>query len=83
MKEILNRAWNTWKRVGQAIGDFIARIVLTIFYFSLLLPFGIGVRLFSDPLNLRTKEELGWKTEIQLEEGLTRTFNWFREKYIL
>ena len=73
MKEILNRAWNTWKRVGQAIGDFIARIVLTIFYFSLLLPFGIGVRLFSDPLNLRTKEELGWikrtSRDITLEDG--------------
>jgi hypothetical protein len=42
------------------IGDFLARIVLTIFYFTLLLPFGLGVRLFGDPLTLREQEAAGW-----------------------
>ena len=60
LKAILNRAWQTWKRIGQAIGDFIARIVLTVFYFTLLMPFGIGVRIFSDPLTLRQETRLSW-----------------------
>ncbi len=33
--------------------------------------------------NTKAKKELGWETEIPLEEGLTRTFDWFRKKYIL
>jgi len=52
---ILKSIWETWKRVGQYIGDFIARIILTLFYFTLFMPFGIFMRLFSDPLNIKYK----------------------------
>ena len=52
---ILKSIWETWKRVGQYIGDFIARIVLTLFYFTLFMPFGIFMRLFNDPLNVKEK----------------------------
>lgn len=50
---ILKRIWGLWKRVGQFIGDAIARIVLTIFYFTVAVPFGLGVRLMSDPLRIK------------------------------
>lgn len=53
--ETLHRIWETWKRVGQVIGDFIARIVLTLFYFTVFLPFGLGARLFSDRLALKER----------------------------
>jgi hypothetical protein len=52
---VLKRIWAAWKRIGQFIGDFIARVVLSLFYFTLFAPFGIGVRLFGDPLDTRTK----------------------------
>jgi hypothetical protein len=45
--------WERWKHTGRAIGDFQARVVLTFFYFVIVLPFGLGVRLLSDPLRLR------------------------------
>lgn len=45
--------WERWKHAGHAIGDFQARVVLTFFYFVIVLPFGLGVRLLSDPLRLR------------------------------
>jgi len=45
-----------WKRVGQAIGDLLARIVLTLFYFTIFVPFGLGVSIFGDPLGLRQNE---------------------------
>jgi len=47
--------WATWKRIGQFIGDFIARVVLSLFYFTLFVPFAVGVRLFGDPLGVKAK----------------------------
>jgi hypothetical protein len=58
--EILGRVWRAWKRVGQFIGDWIARVVLTVFYFTLFLPFGIGVRLWGDPLATKDRGGAQW-----------------------
>lgn len=49
----LRRAWHLWKRFGRLIGDLIARVVLTVFYFTIFAPFGIAMRWFSDPLRLK------------------------------
>ena len=32
--------WHNWKAFGQFLGDWLARVVLTIFYFTILIPFG-------------------------------------------
>ncbi len=50
---LLRQIWEKWKVVGQVIGDFIARVVLTIFYFTIFMPFGLIVRLVSDPLGIK------------------------------
>ena len=50
---VLRKIWQAWKRFGQLMGDLLARLVLTVFYFTILLPFGLIVTLFSDPLHLR------------------------------
>jgi len=50
---MLKRFWEGWKRVGQWIGDILARVVLTVFYFTVFLPFGLMSRLFADPLGIR------------------------------
>lgn len=70
---LLKRAWEGWKRLARKIGDFNARIILSLFYFLILGPFSILVRL-SDPLHLRKKKR-GWteKTVSErtpLEQGL-------------
>jgi len=57
---ILRKIWAGWKRVGQFIGDFIARLVLTAFYFTIFLPFGLGVRLLGDPLGIKAKGKVHW-----------------------
>jgi hypothetical protein len=54
------RVWHAWKRIGQAIGDFIARIVLSVFYFTVFAPFGLAVRLFADPLDFKHKAGSAW-----------------------
>ena len=58
--EILKKAWQAWKRVGQFIGDMVGRVFLTIFYFTLFVPFGLGVRFFGDPLALRPNNIAKW-----------------------
>lgn len=58
--EILRKIWAGWKRVGQVIGDFFGRLVLTVFYFSIFLPFGLGVRFLSDPLAIRRVSKVQW-----------------------
>jgi len=52
---VLKRAWQVWKRVAHAIGNFQARALLTIFYAVLVFPFGIVARLFSDPLQIKRR----------------------------
>ena len=52
--------WAAWKRVARKIGDFQARVLLTIFYFVLLAPFAIVMRWTSDPLALKAAAQRGW-----------------------
>ena len=43
-----------WKKIGHAIGNFQARVLLTVIYYVLILPFGlVGARL----LRLHAHEE--------------------------
>ncbi len=50
---LLRKLWQAWKRFGQFLGDILARVVLTLFYFTVFVPFGLGVTLLSDPLRIR------------------------------
>jgi len=52
---MLKRFWEAWKRLAHRIGDFQARVILTVLYAVLVLPFGLVVRLFGDPLRIRRR----------------------------
>jgi hypothetical protein len=54
------RAWKGWLRIAGIIGDFQARLVLSLFYFVVVLPFGLLVRLLSDPLKIRALRKSSW-----------------------
>jgi hypothetical protein len=69
--KFLRKVWQTWKRVGQFIGDQIGRLILTIFYFTLFMPFGLGVRLRADPLALRHKGGVKWLDRNTYDPTLT------------
>jgi hypothetical protein len=51
----LKRAWEAWKKIAHKIGNFQARIILTVFYAVLVFPFGMGARLFTDPLRIKQR----------------------------
>jgi hypothetical protein len=58
--QMLVRAWHIWKRVGQVVGDFVGRVALTLFYFTVFAPFGLGVRLWGDPLAIKRQHGGRW-----------------------
>jgi hypothetical protein len=68
--ETLRKVWEAWKRAGQIIGDFIGRVVLTVFYFTIFVPFGLGVRLLSDPLRLNQTLSSYWLSRNTTEPTL-------------
>jgi hypothetical protein len=68
------RLWEGWKRVAHAIGNFQARVLLTLLYIVLVLPFGLAVRLFSDPLRIRRRPQ-GW---LEHTAGNTSDLDWAR-----
>jgi hypothetical protein len=45
--------WDGWNTVMHAIGNFQARVILTLLYAIVALPFGLIVRFFIDPLRIK------------------------------
>jgi hypothetical protein len=54
---LYQRAWQAWKGLAHKIGNFQARVILSVFYAVLVLPFGLCARWFSDPLRIKKKPE--------------------------
>ena len=45
--------WAVWTRAMHAVGDFQARVLLTLLYGIFVLPFGLAARMFSDTLRIK------------------------------
>ncbi len=50
---MLTTLWSRWKRFAQKVADFQARLILTVFYFLILGPFGLVVSFLRDPLRVK------------------------------
>jgi hypothetical protein len=50
---MLKDLWRGWLAVARKIGRFQSQVVLTLFYFVVVAPFALAVRLFADPLSPR------------------------------
>jgi hypothetical protein len=59
------RLWEWWKGTARKIGDFQARVLLVVFYFVLLAPFALLVRLTADPLALKPRTARGWQVRVE------------------
>ncbi len=61
---MLRKLWSHWLVLARKIGQFQSRIILTLFYFIFVTPFGLGVRLFADPLHVKRRSlhgaQSGW-----------------------
>jgi hypothetical protein len=47
--------WKVWPGLAKGIGNFQARLILTIIYGILILPFGALARLLADPLRIKKR----------------------------
>jgi hypothetical protein len=56
----LKLLWNRWKAFGHWLATIQSRIFLFVFYFVILGPFALVMRMFSDPLRLRQSVPAGW-----------------------
>jgi hypothetical protein len=45
--------WTKWKLISRRVGETQARIVLTVFYFTIMAPFGMIRTHLADPLQLK------------------------------
>ncbi len=68
--DLLKKFWHAWKAFGQFIGDLLARVVLTLFYFTIFVPFGLGVKLFSDPLQIKSPPAEFWRSRTTGDQTL-------------
>jgi hypothetical protein len=53
LRSLLRRLWERWTVIAHIIGNFQARVLLTAFYFLIVPPFALIVKIFKDPLGLR------------------------------
>jgi hypothetical protein len=56
----LKEIWRRWTKIAKVIGEFQSRLILTIFYFFILAPVALCVRIFSDPLRLKLPARVSW-----------------------
>ena len=68
MKDFIQKRWLAWKRIAKFMGDMIGRVFLTLYYFTLFMPFGIGVRLWGDPLTMRPRGRPKWVDRVQRDQ---------------
>lgn len=48
-----SHGWSRWRELSQKAADVQARVLLTVFYFTVMLPFGLVFGLFKDPLKIK------------------------------
>ena len=57
----LRRAWRGWKVFAREVGDFQARLILTVLYFLPLAPFALAVKWATDPMAIKPGTPKGWR----------------------
>jgi len=57
----VGRLWAWWKASGRRLGEFQARVVLTLCYFLVIPPFAGLVRWTADPLAIKPATARGWR----------------------
>lgn len=60
--QFLKNLWQAWTNIVTVIAEFVGQVVLSIFYFTVFMPFGLGATLFGDLLKLKENEANFWLT---------------------
>ena len=57
---LIKKLWENRKILGHKVGNFQARLILTIFYFIVICPFAAVVKFVSKPLRLKVLHTSNW-----------------------
>lgn len=57
MRDLVRVAWARLKVILAVVGDAQGRFIAILFYFTILVPFGLISRAFTDPFHLRPHRE--------------------------
>ncbi|HEC22484.1 MAG TPA: hypothetical protein ENI95_06165 [Chloroflexi bacterium] len=78
IKRFFSTIWSYWKKFGEFIGNVIGRIFLMLFYVTIVLPFGLLMRLFGDPLDIRDRAKRPrWRERTSPEATIEAAYNQF------
>jgi hypothetical protein len=64
--KFLNRIWKAWIRFGHWMGTIMSWVWMPLFYFIIAMPVAMGVKFFSDPLQLSRKKKASYWTPKKL-----------------
>lgn len=53
--KVIKLLWRKWLKAAHIIGNFQARVFFSLFYLLPLLPVGLILKIFSDPLHIKKK----------------------------
>ena len=62
MKRIRDLAWERFSINSSAVADINGRFIATLFYWTVLVPFGLLSVVFMDPLRKRKTHDAKWLT---------------------
>lgn len=74
---LLRFLWSKWKILAHKIGVFQSKVILTLFYFIFLTPFGIIFTFFKDGLKIKKTSRGNWiekKRQINTIEDLREQY---------
>ncbi|MCA9776457.1 MAG: hypothetical protein KC800_07075 [Candidatus Eremiobacteraeota bacterium] len=63
----MKKLWEGWKELAGYIGDFQSRFILTVFYFTLMVPFAFLARMAGGTLDATLD---GWQSRNEAETEL-------------
>ena len=59
--------WIRWKRLAARAASFQARVLLTVFYWTIIPLFAIALRAFGDPLGLSRSNGGRWTSASRVD----------------
>lgn len=67
---LIRNFWSAWKKLAHKIGVFQSKVILTVFYFLFLTPFGFIYSFFKDELKIRKTNNSSWHAKKNQSESI-------------
>jgi len=77
-RNLFKRLWNKFKNFMNKAGSFQSRIVLSLFYFIVVTPIALALKISSDPMKIKSEDnDSHWLSKAKIENNLEQ----FRKQF--